>query len=126
MLWDAGDTGEVPSGLHCSRLETMVQLRWPSSSPLPSLAVHDREFGGEDGCTASLTLPVSARLDGNGAGRWGQGWPHSLTTPPSWRHGPAKPAPGELVTGKDPERSKRDLKRSQPSPEVMEVASWER
>lgn len=57
MLWDPG---EMPSGLHRNRLETTEQLRWPSSSPLPSLAVHEREFGGQEGCTVSLTLPLSA------------------------------------------------------------------
>lgn len=35
-------------------------------------------------------------------------------------------SPRGISTGKDPDRSKRDLKRSQPSPEVMETASWER
>lgn len=35
-------------------------------------------------------------------------------------------SPRGISTGKDPDRSKRDLKRSQPSPEVMEVSSWER
>lgn len=76
VLWDPGDTGEVPSGLHHSRLETKVPkvFRCPSSSPLPSLAVHDRGFGGQDGCTASLTLPLSAH--------WGWGCPRL-----SWEQG---------------------------------------
>lgn len=72
-------------------------LRMFSAACSPDYSRHfpPRHFPSRHLRVPKEAAPVSARLDGNGAGWWGQGWPHSLAAPPSWRHGPAKPAPGE-------------------------------